>query len=184
MDEKLVDWVHNTADGDISELDFVPHFETWNEINSDSDDCLRNKCPSFADCFYFEAKKRAERADILIVNHALLLADAASDGNILPKYDLLIVDEAHHLPEVATDSFSLSISNRGVRALVGKAVKRVSAPSNMVHDVEFESQEFFQSIANDTTAAKTRIRSGIEGATHLSLALGRLKKWLNLRRNH
>ena len=178
MDEKLVDWVHSTADGDISELDFIPHYETWNEINSDSDDCLRNKCPNFGSCFYFEARKRAERADILIVNHALLLADAASDGNILPAYDLLIVDEAHHLPEVATDSFSLSISNRGLRALATKAVKRVSAPSNLVHDVEFEAQEFFQSIANDTLAAKTRIRSGIEGATHLSLALGRLKKWL------
>src|SRR5262249_38778013 len=112
VDDRLVEWVNETEYGDLSELDFVPAYDVWSEINSDSDDCLRNKCPRFNQCFYFDAKKRADKADILVVNHALLLADAASDGNILPVYDYLIVDEAHHLPDVATDAFSCSLSNR------------------------------------------------------------------------
>jgi ATP-dependent DNA helicase DinG len=178
LDDRLVDWVHSTDTGDISELQFVPNFETWMEINSDSDDCLRNKCPQFANCFYFEARKRAERADILVVNHALLLADAASYGNILPPYDLLIVDEAHHLPEVATDAFSSTLSNRGIRALCGKAVKRVGAPSGLVHDVEVEAGEFFHRLAFRCHAMKTRIREPLDGADDFSLSLRSLKHWL------
>ncbi len=178
MDDRLVDWVHTTAFGDISELEFVPHWETWNEINSDSDDCLRNKCPNFNDCFYFEAKKRAEDADLLVVNHALLLADAASYGNILPPYDLLIVDEAHHLPEVATDAFGLGISNRGMRVLASKATKRVQAPLSIVRELEYEADEFFHRLSQDCTAQKTRIRHAVEGASDLALSLENLKIWL------
>lgn len=178
MDDRLVDWVHTTAFGDISELEFVPHWETWNEINSDSDDCLRNKCPNFNDCFYFEAKKRAEDADLLVVNHALLLADAASYGNILPPYDLLIVDEAHHLPEVATDAFGLGISNRGMRVLASKATKRVLAPLSIVRELEYEADEFFHRLSQDCTAQKTRIRHAVEGASDLALSLENLKIWL------
>ncbi|CAN5118558.1 ATP-dependent DNA helicase [soil metagenome] len=178
MDDRLVDWVHTTAFGDISELEFVPHWETWNEINSDSDDCLRNKCPNFNDCFYFEAKKRAEDADLLVVNHALLLADAASYGNILPPYDLLIVDEAHHLPEVATDAFGLGISNRGMRVLASKATKRVQAPISIVRELEYEADEFFHKLSQDCTAQKTRIRHAVDGASDLALSLENLKIWL------
>ena len=178
MDDRLVDWVHTTDMGDISELEFVPHWETWNEINSDSDDCLRNKCPQFNNCFYFEARKRAENADLLVVNHALLLADAASYGNILPAYDLLIVDEAHHLPEVATDAFGLSISNRGLRALAGKATKRVGAPLSIVRELEYEAEQFFHKLSMDCTAQKTRIRYAVDGASDLALSLENLKIWL------
>lgn len=178
MDDRLVDWVHTTAFGDISELEFVPHWETWNEINSDSDDCLRNKCPNFNDCFYFEARKRAEDADLLVVNHALLLADAASYGNILPPYDLLIVDEAHHLPEVATDAFGLGISNRGMRVLASKATKRVQAPLSIVRELEYEADEFFHKLSQDCTAQKTRIRHAVDGASELALTLENLKIWL------
>jgi ATP-dependent DNA helicase DinG len=178
MDDRLVDWVHTTEYGDISELEFVPHWESWNEINSDSDDCLRNKCPQFNDCFYFEARKRAENADLLVVNHALLLADAASYGNILPAYDLLIVDEAHHLPEVATDAFGLSISNRGLRALASKATKRVQAPLSIVRELEYEAEQFFHKLSMDCTAQKTRIRYAVDGASDLALSLENLKIWL------
>ncbi len=117
--EEFVEWVNSTSYGDISELEYVPPFNVWYEINSDSDDCLRQRCPNFNDCFYFEARRRAEKADLIVVNHSLLLADAASLGNILPPYQLLIVDEAHHMPDIATDAFSMSVSNRGIKMLLG-----------------------------------------------------------------
>lgn len=178
IDEEFVDWVRDTATGDISELDFVPTMDVWLEVNSDSDDCLRNRCPRFNDCFYFEARRRAEKADILVVNHALLLADAASLGNILPQYDLLIVDEAHHLPDVATDVFSNAISNRGVRMAASKALKRVQAPIGLIRDLELESTEFFHRLAYAFPAMKTRVREPIDGAHEFALTLRQLKKWL------
>lgn len=61
IDEDFVDWVENTSYGDISELDFVPPLDLWYEVNSDSDDCMRNKCPNFGDCFYFEARKELRK---------------------------------------------------------------------------------------------------------------------------
>lgn len=178
VDSRLLDWLSGTEDGDISELDFVPSRDDWMEINSDTDDCLRNKCSHFSDCFYFQARKRAERADVLVVNHALLLADAASGGNILPKYELLIVDEAHHLPEIARDAFSASISNRGVRFLAGRARKKASAPLYLVQDVEEQGIEFFERLSYQFPGIKTRIRKAVEGAEGFKASLLNLKKWL------
>ena len=178
LDDRLADWVYNTDTGDVSELDFVPHYETWNEINSDGDDCLRNRCPRFLECFYFETRRRAEQANIIVVNHALLLADAASQGNILPKYDVLIVDEAHHVPDVATDAFSLTVSNRGLRALCTRAVKKVSAPAGMIHDIEAEGSAFFHHLATLCPFARTRLRQPVEEAQDLILSLSMLKSWL------
>ena len=178
IDEEFVDWVHDTDTGDMSELDFVPPMDVWLEVNSDSDDCFRNRCPRFAECFYFEARRRAEKADILVVNHALLLADAASMGNILPPYDLLIVDEAHHLPDVATDVFSNSISNRGVRMAASKALNKVQAPIGLIRDLELESTEFFHRLSFAFPGIKTRVREPIDGAHEFALTLQQLKKWL------
>jgi ATP-dependent DNA helicase DinG len=139
---------------------------------------LRNKCPSFGNCFYFEARKRAEKADILVVNHALLLADAASGGSILPPYQLLIVDEAHHLPDIATDAFSRSISNRGIRILLGKAVKRLNPPGNLINDIEHLSGQLFVRLNMMARSARMRLRQPVEGAVELIFALKTLRDWL------
>ncbi len=177
-DERLVEWVCDTASGDVSELDFMPPPDVWMEIDSDSDDCLRNRCPHFNDCFYFDARRRAEKADILIVNHALLLADAASHGNILPAYDLLIVDEAQHLPSIARDAFSAAVSVRGLRMLASKAVKKVSAPAAMVREIEMEADRFFSRLNARFPAMKTRLREAIEEGEPLRSSLETLKSWL------
>ncbi|HEY9718684.1 MAG TPA: helicase C-terminal domain-containing protein [Trichormus sp.] len=177
--DDLVDWVQNSTTGDVSELDFMPNYETWFEINSNSDDCLRNKCPKYNSCFYFNAKKQAEEADILVVNHALLLADASSHGNILPKYDLLIVDEAHHLPDVATNAFSVSLNNRGLRAVASKAVKKVGVPSGLVNDIEYEAFEFFNFLLQRCHGMRTRLREGVPQAQQLAATIEILKAWLD-----
>jgi ATP-dependent DNA helicase DinG len=178
VDNRLIDWVSDTTIGDMSELEFVPAFELWREINSDADDCLRNNCPHFSDCFYFQAKRDADKADILVVNHALLLTDAASLGAILSPYELLIVDEAHHLADVATDVFSTSISTGGVRALTSRAVKKVGAPAALIQEIESTADGFFRDLAMRFDAIKTRLRQPIEAAYELAGVLGLLKTWL------
>src|SRR5215471_12731261 len=178
VDEDLVEWVNSTEAGDLSELEFVPPAEVWTEINSDSDDCLRHRCPRYSACFYFEAKRNAEKADIIVVNHALLLADAASFGNILPKYDLLIIDEAHHFADIARDAFSVGITNRGLKVLCSKAYKQVGAPSQIIRDIEVEGRELFQRLSDRFIAQKSRLREPIEDVQFLRSGLEVLKKWL------
>ncbi len=178
VDPDFVDWVNTTETGDISELAFLPPGELWMEINSDSDDCLRNRCPNFNSCFYFDAKRRAEKADLIVVNHALLLADAASHGGILPPYQYLIVDEAHHLPDVATDAFSLSVSNRGIKRLLARAAKRVNAPAHLLGDIEIASGQFYFHLYNMTRVPRFRLHETVEGVQELIEALDKLRVWL------
>jgi len=178
IDEEFVEWVNETSYGDISELEYVPPFNIWYEINSDSDDCLRNRCPNFNDCFYFEARRRAEKADLLVVNHNLLLADAASMGSILPQYELLIIDEAHHLPDIATDAFSMSVSNRGIRMLLGRAAKQCSPPPHLLGDVENAAGRLFMRLNMIARQAKMRLREPVEGSVELTYTLSALKQWL------
>jgi ATP-dependent DNA helicase DinG len=179
VDPKLIRWLDDTDDGDVGELDFSPAIETWLEINSDSDDCLRNRCKRFEECFYFRARKRAEDADILVVNHALLLADAASDGNILPNYDLLIIDEAHQMPEIATKAFSLNISMRGLNRLASRSLKNVGAPAHLVHNMEELGADFFGRLHQASPLGRNRIRVGIEQVGELLLAINTLRDWLS-----
>jgi ATP-dependent DNA helicase DinG len=178
IDPEFVDWVNNTSYGDISELDYVPPFNIWYEMNSDSDDCLRNRCPNFNECFYFEARRRADKANLLVVNHNLLLADAASNGSILPPYQLLIVDEAHHLPDIATDSFSMSVSNRGIRMLLGRAAKQCNPPAHLLGDVETNAGRLFMRLNMIARQAKMRLREPVEGSVELAHALSALRRWL------
>lgn len=179
VDGRLMEWLQKTESGDISELDFMPPWETWAEINSDSDDCLRNKCPQYGNCFYFETRRRAEKADIIVVNHALLLADALSHGNLLPPYEVLIVDEAHHLPDVATNAFSFSLNNRGLRSLCSRAVKKTGAPSGLVHDIEYEAFELFNFLQQRCLGQKTRLRESVPQAEDLYATMDALRTWLD-----
>lgn len=178
LDPRIPVWASATTTGDVAELDFVPTAEQWTEINSDSDDCLRHKCPSFNECHYFKAKKEAEQADILVVNHALLLIDAISGGNVLPKYDILVIDEAHQLPEIATKAFSVAMSNRGIQVFCTRALKNVNAPAYLVHNVEELGMEFFQRLSYACNGQRTRLRKPVEGISELHAALVALEEWL------
>ncbi len=178
IDDRLVDWVSGTTTGDMSELDFLPPTQAWSEVNSDSDDCLRNKCPRFNSCFYFAARRKAEEANILVVNHSLLLADAASFGNVLPQYHLVIIDEAQHLPDIARDAFSASVSRRGLSILTARSAKRVNPPSSLVRNVEMEGDSLFNYLSGIYRAPKARIKQPVQEARHLRMALETLGAWL------
>ena len=106
----VADYMENTTDGTRSDLPFPVEREIWDEIQSDSEQTLRAKCPHFDKCFYYEHRRTAARANLLIINHHLLLADllvkadTGGDG-ILPKFERLVLDEGHHLEDSATSLF-------------------------------------------------------------------------------
>ena len=121
---KVLVWLHTTETGDRSELRLQGAEEVlWARIASDPLDCVGIHCTS-EDCFVHRARAEAEKADLVIVNHALLVADAATAGGILPAFDNLVVDEAHHLEDAATQGLRREVDGPGVLALL----ERLSPP--------------------------------------------------------
>lgn len=108
-------WLPITTSGDRAELLLMEKEQlAWNRINVTPETCTGPRCPHFRECFFFKARRYAETAHIVVVNHALLLADLASEAQVLPPYDHLIIDEAHNLEDVATDQLSFSIDQAGL----------------------------------------------------------------------
>ncbi len=113
----LLLWLPDTETGDRAELNLDQgDWLTWQRISAQDADCLsrQNRFVRDGQCFLLRARKSAESAHLIIVNHALLLADIASNGSALPAYDHLIIDEAHNLEDQATQQFGASISRRRV----------------------------------------------------------------------
>jgi ATP-dependent DNA helicase DinG len=112
--QQVESWARSTSDGSLSSLSFKPSNGLWDEIASDSGNCMGRKCKQYASCFYYAARRRVQNAQILVVNHALFFSDLAvraQGGGILPKYDAVIFDECHTIEAVAGEHLGLSISN-------------------------------------------------------------------------
>jgi len=111
---KVLLWLPNTLDGDGDDL-FLPtagERRVWRDLSAATETCDPDRCPYYQSnaCFFYNARARAEAAHLVIVNHALLLADVATGNRVLPDYELLIVDEAHHLERATTDSMRYTVS--------------------------------------------------------------------------
>ncbi len=100
---QMVTWLTQTMTGDVEEVSLPPSGALyWQQVKSDTHSCLHRQCPWFSRCYYFRAKEQARQADLLIVNHALLVTDLVTENHLLPSYRVAVVDEAHHLEEAAT----------------------------------------------------------------------------------
>ncbi len=118
---KVLVWLPMTVTGDRAELLLVnSDFGIWSHIQADSETCLGDLCPfrQTERCFFYRARARAERAHLIIVNHALLLADLALENRVLPEYKYLIIDEAHHLEAQATEQFGVQVGRSDVYAFL------------------------------------------------------------------
>ena len=116
-------WAARTERGDIAELVDVPEdAPVWPLVTSTTDNCLGQECPSWSTCHLVEARRLAQEADVVIVNHHLLCADLALRGDgfgeLLPSADCYVIDEAHQLPETASDFFGHALSARQLQDLV------------------------------------------------------------------
>ncbi len=124
---KVLLWLHTTESGDRSELRLHGREEVlWNRIASDPMDCVGIHCTR-EDCYVHRARGEAETADLVVVNHALLLADAEIGGGLLPEYDHLVVDEAHHLEEAATRGLRQEVDGPGLLALIERLARKDAA---------------------------------------------------------
>ncbi len=115
--QEILAWARRTRDGSLSDLPVRPRREVWEQVMSENDNCLRARCPFYTPCFFYGARRAAARADIIVVNHHLLMADLAlreeissyTQNAVLPPARRIIIDEAHHLEDVATSYFGARV---------------------------------------------------------------------------
>jgi len=124
----ILAWSHQTSEGSRSDLSILPRFSVWEKVACESDNCSRLRCRHYNECFFYNARREAASADLLIVNHHLLFADLAVRGDtgryneaaILPAYARVVLDEAHNVEDVATDYFGTQIAQLGLLRLLGR----------------------------------------------------------------
>ena len=112
---RIREWSTHTSSGDTAEMSSISEEDMiWSSVTSTSDNCLGSDCNYFDNCHLIEARRNAQAADVVVINHHLLFADMMlrEDGfaELLPQADAIIVDEAHQLPEVASSFFGEAIS--------------------------------------------------------------------------
>lgn len=171
----LLEWIRVTEDGSISDLPFVPSEETWEEVRSDPDVCLRGRCPHFQQCFYQRSRRRAAEAELLVVNHHLLFTDLAvrratqnhTQAAVLPAYERVVLDEAHNLEDAATSHLGVELTRRSLFRTLSRLDRKGKGILTAVHDALVGSehaQEVLERIEN-------RVRPTLDGARAAAEAL-------------
>ncbi len=163
----IEDWAAETLEGTLSTLPPLERPGVWDKVESDTGNCMGRKCPTHNICFYQNARHRLERSNLLICNHALYFSDLAlraQDVGFLPKYDHVVLDEAHNVEDVASEHFGVTLTEGRINHLLhtlhagrtGKGflphlsghttdVARVDAAINLVARAEAASRMFFES---------------------------------------
>jgi DNA polymerase-3 subunit epsilon/ATP-dependent DNA helicase DinG len=141
---KLLVWIASTTTGDREEL-FMPDYgeqALWSQVASDSVTCSSRTCTAES-CFYARARRAAEAAHVIIVNHALLLADVAAESRVIPEYKYLIIDEAHHLEDSITDQLSFKVDQQSFLQLIGELSQplRGGHPTGFIHEIARRCRE-------------------------------------------
>src|SRR5690349_15528767 len=119
---KVREWSRITRQGDIAELAQLSDSDpVWQWVTSTRDNCLGPECPSFDRCHVVQARREAQAADVVVVNHHLLMADLVLKeegfGDLLPGADAIVIDEAHQLPEIAANFLGFAVSSRQLEGL-------------------------------------------------------------------
>lgn len=203
--ERFAEWIPTTSTGDRAEVEELPDGEPlWSEVTATSDQCLGRDCPRYTDCFITRMRERADEAEVVIVNHHLLAADAAvrqgKFGEVIPECDLAVLDEAHQLEDVVTQYFGISLSSSRVdefardasraAGAVGETAAAIGvAVATTVSDIQASARQFFDVLrqtvareAGDRTTltaelARPLAPSGEAFGATLSQAVKRLGGW-------
>jgi ATP-dependent DNA helicase DinG len=144
------EWRHRTASGDRAELtDVAEDSRIWPLVTSTVDNCLGQKCPEYSRCHVVKARRAAQEAELVVVNHHLLLADLAmkEEGFIefLPDAEAIILDEAHQIPDLAVQFFGVALGSREIERLVDEI---------RVETMPFQQPELQRRIDNLQTAIR------------------------------
>ena len=132
---RLLVWLQTTQTGDRAELNLHNSYDlAWSRLAAENTACLQTACPFVKQgtCFLYRARRRAEAAHVLVVNHALLLSDLATGGHVLPPYSHLVIDEAHNLEDEATARFAFRASEGDIADFLDRVGRRGSDRAGIV----------------------------------------------------
>lgn len=126
--DRIKDWSEKTKEGSYSSLPFFLPVANWEKVNADSHSCSHIHCPHYKECFVFRARRHAEDAHLIVANHHMLLADLAArersqgkeEKSLIPSYSRVVVDEAHHLEDVALSALSCKFDRLWLVRLLGR----------------------------------------------------------------
>jgi ATP-dependent DNA helicase DinG len=180
---RIRSWAGTTRSGDIAEVSGVQEQSAvWPLVTSTVDNCLGAKCPRYDDCFVNRARREALTADVLVVNHHLFFADLVlredGFGQLLPGADAVIFDEAHQLPEVASNFFGINVGGQQLLALARDSVAEELREGSAVADLMPTAERLERLVADLrlTFGADTRRAawSAVAGLPGLGAALREL----------
>ena len=158
--QRIVSWGGRTQFGDMAELEALPDDSPLLPmVTSTNDNCLGTDCPFWGECFVVQARQRAQSADIVVVNHHLLLADLALKqegfGEILPGAQAFVIDEAHQLPELAANFFGESFGMRPIQELARDCLAECKEIPGALASLQVPVRALEQSLRE--------LRAGMEG---------------------
>ena len=182
------EWAGRTDSGDITEfMDIGEESPLWPMVTSTVDNCLGSECPSFNECHVMKARREAAAADVVVINHHLLMADMVlredGFGELLPGANAYIIDEAHQLPEIATNFFGQNLSGRQLFELAKDTVSEFHSSAadskglvKAAEKLEYSVRDFRLALGNDTQRQPwSRLRNEVKVAEQLEALEAALK---------
>jgi ATP-dependent DNA helicase DinG len=186
--DALTDWCATSNSGDIAEFADIPENDSlWFYATSTADNCLGGDCPQFGDCFVVKARRKAMDADLVVINHHLFFSDQAlrdqGFGELLPDVDVLIFDEAHQLPDIASHFYGKAVTLRQFETLARDALEAQGR--------EARDAESLQTICDQATREFAELRVALSrfndrgewrhvaNAPQLTSSLGQIETTLN-----
>lgn len=169
--ERLDKWSRNTPTGLRMDLDRPVSHAAWAAVNRQSDLCRCRKWEPEVPCFYRKAKQAMNEANVILVNHHLLMAHLTIEvGAVLPNFDYLVIDEIHSLEEVATQCFGVEVSNYKIDRLVKDAHRTIRSAGEEVTRGD-EMREIFDNVDNAADKLFSILRQQVDAAKKDSLRL-------------
>jgi ATP-dependent DNA helicase DinG len=160
----VYEWSASTQNGDTAELNVIQEDSAiWPYVTSTIDNCLGQDCPLYKDCFVVKARQQALAADIVIVNHHLFFADMALQeegfGELLPGAEIVVFDEAHHLPDIASYFFSTVLTSRQISELARDTEAEALLTALDMHSINDACAELQRRLQHMRTALGTDLKS-------------------------
>lgn len=186
--KRLLDVVNDpesTFTGDFETLGFRLPADIRGRVATDSDQCAWSKCSFFGECYVREMREQAQMAQIIVVNHTLLLLDAAMDGFLLPDRDVIVIDEAHHLEEEATRSFTITISPIQIQTLLAQRMLKDHSQLSLQDEALRAAQSMWvrlEQIIDLGYKGRMNLEEPLQEGLHLATVIGDLADSLRKQR--